>query len=87
MVVKLAHAGTYYLMTFRGSWLDNPVNQERLAPWKGSHESIMDTTDEDELLDHLNSEPPDYVTLAGPIQHIAPSSRSLEGEDNLLADE
>ena len=35
-VVKLAHPGTYWLMTPRGDWLQSTINQRDLAPWRSA---------------------------------------------------
>ncbi len=40
----------------RGSFLDTPVNEERLAAWKGRTPDIVDTTDDEELLDYLRDD-------------------------------
>jgi hypothetical protein len=52
-IARLATPGVYYLLTLRGSFLDTPVNEERLAPWHGRSPDIVDTTDNEELLEFL----------------------------------
>lgn len=91
MVVQLGHPGTYWLMNFRGEWLPNLVNEERLAFWKGADPGTMNPGDDDEVMDYIINEPPDYVTPAGPSYHVDPEELnvvdSVSGEeDDLLTD-
>ncbi|OMJ12906.1 Retrotransposon-derived protein PEG10 [Smittium culicis] len=75
MIVKLYFPHTYYIMSFRGDWLDTPVNEERLAKWKGTSAEDINPVDEPELFSHLSQE----LTSV--------EDNSLEEEDNLLANE
>lgn len=78
MVVKLGHQGTYWLLTARGSWHPNPVNQARLALWKvGVNDPFMDAPNED-LETHSA-----HATSGGPVERIAPvqGPRNRQGDD------
>ena len=54
-ITKLAHYPTYYLMTSRGDWINTPINEARLAPWKGNNENTINPIDDISILDHFNS--------------------------------
>lgn len=58
MVVKLSFPHTYYIMTFRGDWINDPVNEERLALWKGNSPDVLNPIENDDLIDYLNNEDP-----------------------------
>ena len=55
-IIKKSFPHTYYLMTFRGDWLNEPINEERLAYWKGSTADVIDPADDENLLQHLERE-------------------------------
>lgn len=71
VIVKLSYPHTYYLMTFRGDWLNEPVNEERLAHWKGTNAEVINPTDNEELLQDLERE------------NLRVEDDSSEEEDNL----
>jgi hypothetical protein len=71
MVIKLSFPHTYYLMTFRGDWLDTPVNEERLAPWKGTSPDEVNPIEDSEVIHDVTERVED---------------NALEGEDSLLAE-
>lgn len=85
MIVQQARPNTYWLMNFRGEWLPNIVNEERLALWKGTDPGTVNPSDDDELMDYLINEPPDYVT-AEPSYHVDPAEDS-EYFDNSIIEE
>jgi hypothetical protein len=97
-VVKLAYPHTYYVMNFRGEWLPHPINEERLALWRGTKtDEAINPTDDPELMDELGQHPPTYVTPAGDPYSVHPEDLqdpfppsdsdveddSLEGENDL----
>lgn len=71
MIVKLSFPHTYYLMTFRGDWLNTPINEERLAPWKGTSANDVNPIEDAEVIQDLSGE----------------EDISLEREGSLLAEQ
>jgi len=71
-VMRLHFPHTYFLMTMRGAWLPDPINEERMAIWKGRSNELMDPTD-NEAFDYIVSDQQNVEDDIG------------EGEDDLLA--
>jgi hypothetical protein len=71
-IAKLAHPGTYWLMSPRGDWLDSTVNQRDLAPWLAATSDNADYFFDD--TQRANPEPAPAPNTAGPSGSIIPSA-------------